>query len=466
MYELGLREIDSQLLIDSMNMRYDYANDRIITRKRKISHSRRGWEDSWTSEHYLNLKTGKYMDYPYRNAGLRQLTLQQRKYRLPISQLQNIIRSSSMIEIGGRNLWKHQIRRIYDVKHSWELKLHCDKEEIKAINQCCECGVVKENQASIKCYAYIDDDGIFNINEPHQNKTNFLDRKFKFGELYTDPTLDFDDDGFRGLTPCFHSGDRKPIDSRRPIPICDCCQEWKNIVEPTFTFDRSTRAWSKDVVKEQNEWLKSATCKCIPRRFANCGCYDLSLSSNRDVDPTNPSKKVKDDRNSKLEYQLFTEATPQIKKVFLAQSPVHHDTGTRYHWTYRENHSLADDVIAFINCDYPEPMGKHPVLFTGKLHNPILGEDFLGPSDGMLDPMQFLTLVDGEINRMFRRHEAKIDHEALSRCSPILEDPFIDGGGSGICGQLFSRENRYACLLYSDFEQPDLKSYQILVMED
>ena len=369
MHNWKISEVDSQSLIDSMNIRYDYANDRIITRKRKNSEYRRGWEDSWTSEHYLNIKTGKYMNYPHRRFGEpnTESMFRQRKYRLPASQFQNMIRSSSMMEIGGMNAWKHQIRRMYDVKHAWELRTHCSQEELTSINQPCECGAVQENQASMKCYAYVEPDGTFKLNEPHGNKSKFLDSKLRFQELYLDPTLDFDEDGIRGSMDCIHYGDPRPIDPRFFQPICDCSESWKHMVEPTFNYDDGTRSLSKDVVKFQNISLKQKTCKCIPRRFGNCGCYHVSLISNRDSDFSKASKTVMEERKSNLEYQLSTEVTPGIRKVFLGQSPVHHDTGTRSHWTFRENHSLVDDVIAFINRDYPEPMGKHPVLFTGKL---------------------------------------------------------------------------------------------------
>ena len=166
------------------------------------------------------------------------------------------------------------------------------------------------------------------------------------------------------------------------------------------------------------------------------------------------------ERKSNLEYQLSTEVTPGIKKIFLGQSPVHHDSGTRSHWTFRDNHSLVDDVIAFINRDYPEPMGKHPVLFTGKLHNPMLDGDFLGPPGGMFDPMQFLIMTNGDIHRKFRMSEEIIQDENLhSSCYPIQDDELVDGG---ICGKLFSRRNRYACALYKDNENPDLKLYYIV----
>ena len=448
-----------------MNIRYDYANDRIITRKRKNSQSRPGWQDSWTSEHYLNLKTGKYMYYPHRQLGQAKTEsmFRQRKYRLPASQFENIIQSSSMMEIGGRNLWKHQIRRIYDVKHAWELRTHCSQEEIKSINKPCECGAVQQNQASIKCYAYIEEDGTFKVNEPHANKHNYLDPKLRFRELYLDPTLEFDEDGTRGLRDCIHYGDLRPFDPTRSQPICDCCQAWKHMVEPTFNYDNGTRSWAKDVVKFQSNCLKEKTCKCIPRRFGNCGCYHVSLVSNRDSDFSNWSKIVMEERKSNLEYQLSTEVTPGIRKVFLAQSPVHHDTGTRSHWTFRENHSLVDDVIAFINRDYPEPMRKHPVLFTGKLHNPNLDGNFLGPPGGMFDPMQFLIMANGNIHRKFRMNQEIIEDESLYMCHPIEEDAFDDGG---ICGKLFSRMNRHGCALYKDHEQPEMKSYYIRMQGD
>ena len=78
----------------------------------------------------------------------------------------------------------------------------------------------------------------------------------------------------------------------------------------------------------------------------------------------------------------------------------------------------------------------------------------------MFDPTRFLIMANGDIHRKFRMNEEIIQDQSLYMCHPIQDDALA--GDGGICGKLFSRMNRYACALYKDNENPQLKSYYIV----
>eukprot|EP00112_Aurelia_sp_Birch-Aquarium-sp1_P019771 Seg4957.2 transcript_id=Seg4957.2/GoldUCD/mRNA.D3Y31 product="hypothetical protein" protein_id=Seg4957.2/GoldUCD/D3Y31 len=291
-------------------------------------------------------------------------------------------RSVASLQIGANNEWKHQIRRIYDVKHAWEVA-RLPIERIRLINEPCVCGRIRTTEAKRSMVAYVDSVSgeVIYQNEPehyyaHTEKTRFNHLAMESGNV-----------NFQKNTPAqkpknfvYSFGSREEAGSSIRTGLFVDASDNEVIYEANHEAERLRR---KGICNElytdvdEAEWERDG-CKC--RRMPTCGCYE----------PERFKKLVRDETGDETARGLVPRYVDAVVRGEFdlacaeAYSRVHMQYGLTSHafTGWRGGfHSMVDDVRMFLVMDVPDVFGKHPVHFTGILERPFEG-DWLGPQDG------------------------------------------------------------------------------------